>query len=450
MLTKDRVSQSNKNTFISSISWGKCFFYAFLISFLFVSSCKNPDNIGLDVIPASDHLNTLYTDTITLATSTVREDSLRSDEVSQILLGSISDADFGTSTASLYSQILLGQIPSLGSNLSADSVVLSLAYNTYYGDTTTPINLHVYRLSEDLFLDSSYYTSRYFSADSANDLALTNQYTLRPSDSSMVGTTNQPLQLRIRLAQWLADTLVSLNGSSTFSGNDAWKSYFKGVYIKVDPVSGTNVGSILYLSPTSAYTKMTLYYHDDTLAKSYDFSFSGAARVNHQIHDYSITSSAGHQLNDASFNDTLNYIQSLSGLKAHISLPYFKHITDSGSILINKAELVITVPEGTDTMYAAPSNLFLTARDSAGGLTFVTDYLDQLVSFGGIYAPTTNTYKFNIGRHLQRILDGAINDYGFSLNIVSSVVQANRVIIGSGKGTANLAKMKLNLFYTKL
>jgi hypothetical protein len=452
MLTKKRVSHSNKNISISSISWGKCFFYAFLTTFLFATSCKNPDNIGLDVIPASDHLSTLYTDTVTITSMTVREDSLRSDEVSQILLGSISDADFGISTASIYTQILLGQTPSLGSGaLTADSLVLSFGYSTYYGDTSTPINLHVYRLNQDLYLDSSYYTSRYFSADSTNDLAITNQYTLHPSDSSTVGNSNQPLQLRIRLLQSLADSLVSANViSSYYTSNDAWKSYFKGFYIKVDPVIGTNVGSILYLSPTSAYTKMTLYYHDDTLAKSYDFSFSSAARVNHQIHDYSITSSAGHQLNDASFNDSLTYIQSLAGLKAHISFPYFKHIIDSGRILINKAELLITVPEGTDTPYSAPSNLFLTARDSSGGLTFVTDYLDQLISFGGIYAPTTNTYKFNIGRHLQRILDGDINDYGFSLNIVSSVVQANRVIIGSGKGTANPAKMKLNLFYTKL
>jgi hypothetical protein len=448
MLTSSR--HSYKFNCISSISWGKCFFYALLLPFLFLFSCKNPDNIGLDVIPASDHLNTLYTDTITVTSSTVLEDSLRSDEVSQILLGSISDVVFGTSTASLYTQVLLGQTPNLGdSSLTADSVVLSFAYSNSYGNTSTPLTVHVYKLAEDMHLDSSYYTNRTF-LDSAVDLAVNNQFTPKPSDSVMVGTANQPPQLRILLAQSFANELVALNGSSQYGSNDAWKAYFKGFYIKVDAVTGSDVGSILYFSPTSAYTKMTLYYHEDTVARSYDFTFSNAARVNHQTHDYT-GSQVGMQLINSSFNDSLTYIQSMAGLKASISFPYFKHIIDSGKILINKAELAITVPENTDTgFYSAPSSIFLTAKDSVGGLTFVTDYLDQLISFGGVYAPTTNTYKFNIGRHLQRILDGHLSDYGFSLNIVSSVVQANRVIIGSGKGTANPAKMKLNLFYTKL
>src|SRR5205823_11731412 len=57
MLTKIKQSPPHKIANISSITWGKCFFYASLIPFLLTSSCKNPDNIGLDVIPASDYLN---------------------------------------------------------------------------------------------------------------------------------------------------------------------------------------------------------------------------------------------------------------------------------------------------------------------------------------------------------------------------------------------------------
>jgi hypothetical protein len=449
MLT--RLSPPYKINTISSIFWGKCFFYAFLFSVLVTSSCKNPNDIGLDVIPASDHLNTQHTDSLTVLATTFREDSLRSDEVSLVLLGSTNDSHFGTSTASLYTQVLLSQTPSLGTNLTADSVVLAFGYNGYYGDTVTANTFHVYRLSEDIYLDSSYYTSRYFNADSSNELAANTSYLIRPSDLTIIGSDTQSLQLRIKMTQSFADTILSIaNNSSVNTSNDSWKSYFKGFYIKADPVSMTNAGSVIYLNPNSAYTRMTLYYHSDTTAKTYDFTLSGAARVNHQVHDYT-GSSAGMQLATPSFNDTLNYLQAMSGLKVSLSFPYLKNLIATGKIIINKAELEITVADTTNNaQHPVPTSLFLSAKDSAGDLIFVSDYLDQLISFGGSYSSTSLTYKFNIGRHLQRILDGNIDDFGFSLNIPSGVVEANRVIIGSGKGTTNPAKMKLNLFYTKL
>jgi hypothetical protein len=197
---------------------------------------------------------------------------------------------------------------------------------------------------------------------------------------------------------------------------------------------------------------MTLYYHEDTVAKSYDYTLVGAARVNHQQHDFS-GSSAGMQLQDSSYHDSLTYIQAMAGLKANLSFPYLSNLISSGKIVINKAELVITVGSFQDTAtFPVTGTLLLLAYDENGGLTYLTDFLDQGITFGGIYGiPTPHTYKFNIGRHLQRILDGNLANNGFSLNIISSVVQADRAVIGSGKSLGgNTAKMKLNLYYTKL
>jgi hypothetical protein len=138
----------------------------------------------------------------------------------------------------------------------------------------------------------------------------------------------------------------------------------------------------------------------------------------------------------------------MAGLKVKVSFPTLKNFLDSGNILINKAELQITAPAGTDDLYLVPDDILMAAYDSSGGLTYMSDFFDPLITFGGTYSPTTRTYKFNIARHLQRILTGKLDDYGFSLNMVSSVVQANRLIIGNSKNSS--AKMKLNLFYTKL
>ncbi|MFM9027234.1 MAG: hypothetical protein ACKOQ6_04505, partial [Bacteroidota bacterium] len=50
------------------------------------TACKDPDELGLEVLPGSDQLNLKSTDTITILTRTVREDTLRSDELSTQLV----------------------------------------------------------------------------------------------------------------------------------------------------------------------------------------------------------------------------------------------------------------------------------------------------------------------------------------------------------------------------
>ncbi|MBL7883437.1 MAG: hypothetical protein JNL69_05175, partial [Bacteroidia bacterium] len=47
---------------------------------ILVSSCNKESQLGLDVQPEGDLLNVLWSDTTTIYTRTVREDSLRTDE----------------------------------------------------------------------------------------------------------------------------------------------------------------------------------------------------------------------------------------------------------------------------------------------------------------------------------------------------------------------------------
>src|SRR5437867_2075051 len=126
-------------------------YYLFIIVYYFFSSsCKNPDSIvGLNVQPPADKLG-LSIDTVTLQTITVLDDSLLSDKVLN-LVGSDYSTVFGKTNASVYSQVTFGTTPAFGQStdtLSADSLMLRLAYNGVYGDTTTSLTIHVYRLSE--------------------------------------------------------------------------------------------------------------------------------------------------------------------------------------------------------------------------------------------------------------------------------------------------------------
>ena len=411
-----------------------------------LGNCTKPEDIGLSTLPAEDLLYTDYSDSATILTTTVREDTLRADELSRILIGSIRSTDLGLTDAEYYGQVLLSSTPNLIADSSvgswgADSLVLALAYISAYGDTAVPQNIHVYRLTEDMSVDSSYYSNRTFTEEPIDLEYYGTPYEIRPTKPVTIGTdTNQTPQLRIRLKDELRDSIFAMNSQTEFANNDNWKSYFKGLHIKLDPVSA-NGGGILYFSPTNAATKMTLYYHEGTESKSYSFTLSGGARVNHTSHDYT-NSNAGTQLANPTVQYDVNYLQPLAGLKTQLSFPFLKHFTASGSILINKAELVITVV--SDTL--APDNLLLLARNSSDKFEFPIDYYER--SYGGGYSPTAKTYTFGITRTIQRILTGTITDYGYTLNILGSMIAGNSAAIGSGE--APNSQMKLKLYYTKL
>ena len=131
-------------------------------------------------------------------------------------------------------------------------------------------------------------------------------------------------------------------------------------------------------------------------------------------------------------------------------MPFLKHFLDSGSIVINRAEVELTVEANTTTDSPTPSQLFLLPINSSGLSEFPLDYFESTNYYGGVYNSETMKYKFNIVRHLQRILDGRVENLGFYLVATGSSVQANRVILGSPLKEIESAKMKLNLYYTKL
>src|SRR6185369_7945638 len=231
----------NKTENISFHSYGKRYFFAAIIFGLSVvafSSCKDPDELGLEVLPNSDQVFVISTDTTTLLTVTTREDSLSSKGVSLQLLGSYTDPVFGRSDAGFYSQIRLGLTPTLSHDTFAlipDSLILSLAYAGYYGDTNTTQTLHVYRMDDGIQADSGYYTSKSFALYNPPD-DLANGFSFVPKPKTPFGdsTGTQPAQLRIPLSLALADSLLSFNGRPQYADNPTWVQYFKGLYIKTD------------------------------------------------------------------------------------------------------------------------------------------------------------------------------------------------------------------------
>ncbi|MFM2206540.1 MAG: hypothetical protein RL213_515 [Bacteroidota bacterium] len=410
---------------------------------ILMSGCKDPDEIGQDILPDSDGLYTGFTDTVTVLSRTVREDSLRSDELSLQLIGNYVDPYFGKSYAECYSQVVLAGTPSFSTLATADSLILKLFYKGFYGDTNAYQTINVFRLTESMNGDSVYYSNRSFTAESAPIGSLTFQP--RPNTRVVIDSDTVAPQLRIPMSMVLADSLIALNGSATFQSNEAWKEYFKGIKIMVDSVSTSGTGCISYFDVFNA--KLTLYYHDTSnIAKTYNWALTGA-KSSGFTHNYNGFPVEQHLLDTAYSASGTVCLQAMAGVKTKFTLPYLDHLKDSGEIVVNRALLKITLQDNSTSTFPAPSTLLVVAIDSTGSSTyFPADYFEPSGFFGGGLSGTT--YTFNLARQVNRILSGAVSNNGFYLVVSGSSVQATRALLGTPAVAAY--PIKLDLYYTRL
>lgn len=425
----------------------KLFFISFLLLATLIISCKKEsDVIGLQLQPESEILNALINDTSTLITYPVREDSVRTDGRVMLfnnLLGSYADPVFGMTTAGFYSQFRLttGNI-SFG-QVQVDSLVLTLAYSGYYGDTTTAQTFSVYRMTEAMQPDTNYYSNQEFAIDN-NPVGT---ITFQPRPTTMVDLPDTTLGPHIRISLDNSFGTDILN-SGAGANNDSWLQYLPGLYIKAEDVfSG---GAILYINYASALTRLSLYY-SDTAQYVYDFAISAqSARVNNYTHDYQVSVSPI-QFDDPIQGGINTYIQSMAGVKTRLVFPHLSDLAEAGPVAINKAELIIKIADGSDAVFAPHDRLVLFASDSIGRNVVLPDQLSSATSgfFGGDYNASTKEYRFNIPRYVQDIINGNRENYGLFILASGAASNANRTIAVGGLDMSQ-SRMKLRIIYTRI
>lgn len=413
------------------------------------NSCSEPDSVGIEVQPNGDQPGLYFTDTITIEANTINEDSLRSDEgvAAFNLAGSYTDNVFGLSRATFFTQFFLPNNSTnftFGTDPVLDSVVLTLAYADYLGDTLTPMNVEVLQLDELMVVDSNYYT---------NDVIANNGQQLfnglvdvRPKDSLTVSGYVRAPHLRLKLdAAWGTSFLTS--SSSNFLTNTSFVNYFKGIQVKTADVTAEDKGCIMSFNLLSAMSKLTFYFKNgtDTVAKTANFEVnSGCPRFNRYEHDYTM---ADFGSTFPAPGDNFLYVQSMSGTKVRLKFPHIRNLSALGPVSINKAELVLPVVD--NTLYKNHTNLIVFGVDSAGSEALIPDLLESSAYYGGAYSATDKNYKFNIGRYIQQLVSNPNkSDYGISLVSSGGAINAFRTII-PGPATAG-TKIQLKVTYSKL
>ena len=366
----------------------------FFTIIIFLSACDESSELGLEVQPNSDKIE-IFNNSLTqsgqlpsfiLTTESV--DSLRSDEPSSLLLGSIDDPIFGENISSFLTQISLSQSNiDLGSNPIVDSVVLSYSYSGYYGDLTSLNNIQVNYSDEKIYKDSIYYSNQDFSNFFTGSQDLLLDFTISPDSSS------SPL-LSMSLDNSIGQQILDL-GNSNMADNQTFQENFGSFWISE---MSLNSNGVVYLNASGSNSSFTVYYHnDDNDSLELTFVLDGeSARVNLFNEK---------PLSNLLVNESRSYIQSMAGFQTKIELQNINYID---SILSNKAINQVTLSFNVieDGIYSPHQNLSLVRVDSSGNNIFLKDLTVEGAShFGGEL--DNNSYEFNITRFFSNYL---IND----------------------------------------
>lgn len=388
-----------------------------------VLSCEEPKEIGL---PPTTPVGISYSDTLTITRETIRFDSLRSNDQSNLMVGRYTDPVFGKVQARAYVELALDpsyvdfvvndsttKMAVTADRIVYDSTRLFLTYNRfYYGDTLQTQELQVFRLSDSLTTRLNYNIDSSVPAD-AQPLV---RQTTRPQPN-----TTDSLSFKLTLPDAFGRELIAV--ANTDAGKIANTALFKakirrGIMLTT---TGNDQAAMLGFSTGSA---VVVYYHvaGERTAKAYPFLLNGK-RFNQVTADRAGTPLANLQKGQvlaASATNGRTFVQPATGVTTKLSFPTLTQLVQSGRIAINRADLIVTPTNPNDAKFNYPPLMVLAEVDENNQLRRVpggafpylvpsTGPADRTAnSFVGQPEvqrdPRTNSYTFQLGGYFQSIV----------------------------------------------
>ncbi len=484
--------------------------FVFLI--LVVNSCTKLDttSLGGDLIPGSDVLST---DTLLVPVSTtsiIENDTTVIDKNDQHIIGFINDPIFGTTTAAAYFQMLPTlypfSYPVKKDSLFLDSIVLSLAFNGAYGDTSAVSKVSVYKITDPGFKSSKRYfvneglnfsTADFLGSKTFKSTDLRNGYKLLYKTDSVFN------QLRVKLDNSLGRLLLDQdNITGAFRNDSIFKAFLNGLVVVPDSITSGNV--INYFSLANASSRINLYYRYtkrtgglDTTVNTFTFISDTirSANANKIYRNYTGSISAPHLT--SGLPSSLAYLQTAPGTGIKIKAPSLAALAGE-KYIVHRAELVVrqifqgpvsiekylfqpsihlftigadgknaSIPFDSTNYFVPPSNfdffrnVFLadisnisSQRYAGGEPNFFTDASGNTVA----------EYRMNMTRYVQNIITGKATlrdfkleapyfaNFGFSPYNISSAGSLNPLAYGRvqvGGGTHPQYPMFVRIYYSK-
>jgi hypothetical protein len=477
----------------------KRYYFAFYSSvfvctlFLF-NSCKKinePTTIGGNLIPAVDNINTFEAFLDANTVNKFFDDSTKLSSAQQVALGYIDDPKFGSTKADIYFNVAPAITNSnpfkhKDSVISIDSVVLSLAYTSYYGDTDATQTVKVFEISQSSeFTDTTLYRF-----DRQPDFPTTGpelgskSFTIKQlKDSVRVITKNDSTVraanvIRIPLSNLIGERFKLYDTSTSsiggFRNDSAFYRLFRGLAVQ----SNTGGKALAYINlRDQAKTKLTVYFKarngnkTDTSAADFFHLTNGQANIIKRV-----TAGTAYETNVRSGAGEKIYLQPTPGEKGSyggIKIPALNIFENS---IIHRAELIVSrvdVVTPSEDVFSVPPRIYLDRKKGVGDSTAIFD--KDLIDLSGNLNPlfggslgADGKYRFNITRYVQDVVTGRERNDSLRLFAplqvsyrstgsapsasipVNSQVASGRVIVGGGAHPDSAMRMRLRVIYSKI
>lgn len=430
-----------------------------LLSVVFFSACKKQsDNVFLTNEGTIGFDGYSFTDSLSLWTSTVREDSLKTDSLSHNLLGVINDPVLGRSEAASFFQFKLPQLNKVIRTETLDSAVLIIQFTSataYYGDLNAATSFKVYELTEDM-KGTVTHSNQGYSYDALKPVGSFSGK-LRLSDSLSITELGNTVKvapgIAIRLSAEFAQRLFDADNNQ-LSSSDNFLQYIKGLAIVPDANPAIGSGVIAAINMQGTFSKIRVHYNGNLQS---DFRvIDGARRFTRYTVNGQSSEVMRQKANPKSNFDTV-FVQAMAGAKTHIRIPHLFGVIQNNQkkISVGKAELIIRPLAGSyASPFTLPSRLLLLQPNPENNLNAgIIDLLEPF--YGGSYNAVSNEYRFNITRHIQSLfsdyqLRGKNSNLGFFLITPSDFpIAPARMVVDARKKISN-SGVEFKLVYTEL
>lgn len=437
----------------------------FLASFIFLSCVDEDSMLGMGLVDQSDMLNIKKYDDFDISAYIYHEgDSLKTSNSRYMTLGSYKDNVFGEITTSIYTQVSLSSTTmdfssyTQGQANEADSIVLTIAYNGMFVKDTNmkekDMKIEVFELSQG-FDTNVYFTNSRLEYNPSPIISQTIK--VSPKESVLIMGDSLVPHLRVNLGNGFLNQIVS---SGSFSDNESFLNFFKGIYIKLTPISG-EADMIAYLDMFSSYSGIMLYYQDNNdKTQKYNFIFDqNSKRFTHIDYDFTQSKISAFSAvlksgsDSISANDTIGdrskiYLATLGISRAKLDIrDLMQWYNDSTENLgmFNQAMLSIPVCDDYIATYGVnniPKRIICYRKNIEGQFVYINDAFTS-ESYLGTYDEASRSYKMRITSHLQNYLNTNISSSEIYLIPDSRSSSANRVVLNGPKHSTKPAKIEI-------
>jgi hypothetical protein len=430
-----------------------------VMAVFFVISCEeSPTKIGSDLLPSNDFVVINSTDTLSVWSYTMYNNSVATNSPSGAFVGSIFDAYFGTTTAEFVSQLRISNAWHYGP-VTIDSVKMILQVTVKGGTAGADQFLKLSEISDQIYTDSVYYSD---TQTNTTGFETTVQLPALKADT----TNNISVSLPVEFGEYLTRDTTQFFYSNT---KPDFRSYFKGIYFQLmpstDPVM-LGFSLVNKVASGGSYTNYFVLFMHDTVDYRYRYYFildpkHPNAAYNKISRDFSAADPDKRiqHINDNTYRDTLSYIQYLNGVYTKIVFPGLDSLKmkfAGHKVSVNKARIGIPVFYDGDrfTYLTVPSSLRLRYIDQDSSLKYgvpmkydVPDFDLDINNkfFDGTLHKADSTYYFNIPTFIQKYLEDNHDKYLPELELYQATGLRSVVL----RANESKTPVKFEMTYTK-